>query len=341
MCTNSAQTEPEVDMREAARSAAASQWALIAGLLIVVLGVASVPLANAVLYTPQRAVLAYLDALGDADAGRARGYLQAPDAANPSALSDAALEGAAALPAQARITSAQVEGASARVSASYVLGSKPHETTFEVIRTRPVWGLYSRWAIRIEQWPTLDLDVSGASAVDVGSATVAAEGGPPAVLFPVSYGIGFNEKYLRAQTKRVDVVSADDAARAALKPQPTEELRKRVDEIVRSQLDECAKQPTLMPAGCAFGYETNNDVLGKPQWTVVKYPKIELQSEGDELRVVPTTVGLRLTARMRDAVTAYISQTQEPVSAPLGASVRVVGDDVTVEQDTGESLGGS
>ena len=51
---------------------------LIAGLLIIALTAAAVPLLNLTVYSPARAVDAYFDALADEDAAAALGMLAAP-----------------------------------------------------------------------------------------------------------------------------------------------------------------------------------------------------------------------------------------------------------------------
>ncbi len=327
-------------MPQSRRAAAISRWTLIAGIVVIVLGAASVPLLNLSVYTPTHTVNAYLRALKKGDASEARGLLQAPNPTIDAALNDAALSGAAALPGHAHITSSRVDGNTAHVTASVALGTKPTDIDFELVRVSPAWGLFHRWAIRIEQWPTVELQVSGSPTVDIGKASVPADQGPVPVFFPVGYGVGFNAQYLKAETQRVDVAAAGTSAKAALRPEPTQALRSEVQTIIRKQLDECAQQDTLMPQGCSFGYTTDNDVLGAVHWKVTKYPDVQLQADGSQLRVVPTAVGLELHSRMRDAVTARISEMTEPVSAPLSASVTVTGNSVHVEQDGGDSLGG-
>lgn len=311
---------------------------LVAAVLVAILGLASVVALNAWVYTPQRTIEGYFDALTSGDAATARGYLQAPDPQPGSAITDDSLRQAASLPTQLRITDVARTGDTATVTASYALGNMKKETTFSLVRTGADWAGFRSWAIRLQAWPALRLQVSGASIAEVGGVAVPTARDVP-VFFPASYSIGFNATYLKSKTQRVDVTDPTAAVRATLTPEPTEALRTEVAAIVRQQLDACARQNTLMPAGCSFGYTTNNTVLGKVGWKISQYPDIRLQAEGAKLIIVSSTVGADLSVRMRDSVTAYESQVDEPVTAPFTATVEVRGSTVSVVQDTGQSLG--
>lgn len=315
---------------------------VFAAVVVVLFTVAAVPVLNATVYSPGRTVAAYLHAVESGNAAQALGMLVAPPARVSTALTQPTLENAPALPSAGRILDEQVDGDRATVRAGFNLGESSHEEEFALVRAGHTWGLFDRWLITVEEWPRIALDVTGPASVEINGLSAPADQGAVPVLFPVGYTAGFDARYLRSEFSRVDLVTPGQVAEVRLQPQPTDVLRGHVQQQVNDQLDACAQATTLMPAGCTFGYETNHQILGDVDWSVVSYPVVSLTTEGAQLTVAPTEAVVEVSGRSRDIVTAYESDFTEQLRIRITAAVLVENSSVTVvPEPAGPSLGES
>ena len=160
--------------------------------------------------------------------------------------------------------------------------------------------------------------------------------GETPVLFPVTYTVGFNSTYLRSDLQTVDVTEPDTTSAVHLTGKPTPELTKKVSEILKKQIDQCVKEKTLMPAGCGFGKETTNQILGDVKWSVKSYPNVTLENGASGIEMAPANVELTVSGKQRDAVTAFESTFTDTVTARMRAQVRIEGNNVTVVQEEAE-----
>ena len=313
----------------------------IAGLVVIVLAVASVPLFNALVYTPANTAKLYLKSLAQGDAEQALALLAAPPADPGNALSPEVLQNAPSVPSQVKVKdSAEVDDDHYSVTLTYNLGANNYETVFSLERSADTWGLFRTWKISLDAWPTLELDVSGADIATINGVSVpVADAGIP-VFFPLEYSVGFNAQYLQSSVERVAVTGGQEDPRVKLEAQPTQALTDKVQEIVNAQVDQCAEQKVLMPTGCSFGYTTNNDILGDVTWSVDTYPTVELKATADGLEMVSSGARFTVEGRYRDAVTAMESDFRETVDTQITAMVSVVDDQVIVNQ-TDAQVGGS
>src|SRR5699024_4338119 len=94
-------------------------------------------------------------------------------------------------------------------------------------------------------------------------------------------------------------------------------------EQVTEHLEDCVKAKTLMPAGCVFGYDTDNEIIGDISWSLERRPEISLTSSGNDLELTPSTVEVRVKGRYRDIVTAAEHDLDEKL--PFGPGGSVVG----------------
>ena len=108
-----------------------------------------------------------------------------------------------------------------------------------------------------------------------------------------------------------------------LAAEPTEELRAEVERLVHEHLDECVTATTLMPAGCTFGHDTVNTMLGDVSWEMVEYPDVQLSTERRRLVTAPAEGVAQVSGRYRDIVTAMESDFDEPVSFTFSAAVTI------------------
>jgi len=295
----------------------------IAGLLVVVLTVTSVPVIGMVAYGPARTVSAYVDALERQDADAALSRLLTGEITEGWALTDAALQGAPSLPTRMSVTHAEVDGDSATVTAEFDLAGSTRTQDFSLVRAPGTWGLFPVWLIDPGSLPRLDLVVDGASTVRLNNADVPAPRDGLPVLYPVEYSVGFAERYFRATAQNALVDGTAPEVEVRLAAEPTEELRTEVERLVHEHLDECVTATTLMPAGCTFGHDSVNTMLGDVSWEMVEYPEVRLSTERRRLITAPAEGVAQVSGRYRDIVTAMESDFDEPVSFTFSAAVTI------------------
>jgi hypothetical protein len=306
-----------------------SRKLLISALTVIVLTVAAVPLLNLTVYTPARAAESYIGALEKGDAHRAFSYLSSPTPSSTLALSSEVLSAAPDLPRDAEAKTVSVDGNHAKVRLSYTLSSKKQTVNLNMVKLPATAGLFDRWAIEQEKWPTLTLDVSGSSTATINGYGVRAGSVP--VLFPASYLVGFDATYLKSKSERAEVTAPGAAETVSLSPEPTAKLEETVKQQVTDHLNDCVKSKTLMPSGCVFGYDTDNEIIGDVSWSIERKPQISLTASGNDLELTPSTVEVRIKGRYRDIVTASEHDLDEKLSFVLGGSVVVKSSQVSYE----------
>lgn len=306
-----------------------SRTLLISALVIIVLTVATVPLLNLTVYTPARAAEAYIGAIEDGSAERAFSYLSSPAPSSTLALSSQVLSSAPDLPRDANAQTLSADGDRAKVRLSYILSSQKRTVELNMVKLPASAGLFDRWAIEQKEWPTLSLKVSGSSTATVNGFGVAA--GEVPVLFPASYLVGFDATYLKSKSERAEVTGPGESPTVSLSPRPTAKLEETVKDQVTEHLRGCVKSKTLMPSGCVFGYDTDNEIIGDVKWSLVSEPQISLTSSGNDLELTPATVKVRVEGRYRDIVTAAEHDFDETLSFVLGGSVVVRSSQVSYE----------
>ena len=239
------------------------------------------------------------------------------------------LSAAPDLPREPEAETVSVDGEQAKVRLSYNLSSQERTIDLTMVKLPASAGLFDRWAIEQKEWPTLALDVSGSSTATVNGYGVSAGSVP--VLFPASYLVGFDATYLKSKSERAEVTAHGDYPTVKLSPEPTAKLEDTVTEQVTEHLEDCVKAKTLMPAGCVFGYDTDNEIIGDISWSLERRPEISLTSSGNDLELTPSTVEVRVKGRYRDIVTAAEHDLDEKLSFVLGGSVVVKSSQVSFE----------
>lgn len=311
----------------------ATRWivAVIAGVVIMAVAVALVPIFNATIYSPAKTAMDYLTAVANHDVKRALSLVDAPRPTVSEGLSDGILNGAPTLPSNPRVeTVAQVAPDTFDVTLAYVQGTKPSQITLRVVHATPTLGVFNNWAVQIPQWPTIDITASGIPTGVINGVSVPAQSVP--VIFPAEYLVGFNTTYLQSDLQRVTVTGPDDHQKVDLAGKPTQALTDKVSEILNAQLDKCATAKTLQPAGCGFGKDTNNQILGDVTWKVKSYPTVSLETGPGGLTMAASNAVFTVSGRDRDSVTAFESDFTDTITTRITATVNVVGDQVTVTQ---------
>jgi hypothetical protein len=144
-----------------------SRRLLISALTVVVLTVAAVPLLNFTVYTPARAAEAYISAIE-----KAMRRVPSPTCRHrlrrrpwrSATRSSRRLPTCRATPRRRPSPST----ATMRRSASAITSPRKEQTVdLNMVRLPASAGLFDRWAIEQQEWPTLSLDVSGSSTATV------------------------------------------------------------------------------------------------------------------------------------------------------------------------------
>jgi hypothetical protein len=317
----------------------------IAGLLVIVLTVAAVPVLGFVAYGPARSVSAYFDALEDGDAAAAVDRLVLGEITDGWALTDDALRGAPSLPTRLTVTHVEVDGNRATADVRYDLAGTTRSQSLSLVRRPGLWGLFPQWLIDPGELPRLDLVVDGASSLRLNSADVPVPRDGLPVLFPVEYSTGFAEDYFRSDVQQAVVDGTEPEVEVRLAAEPTPQLGTEVEALVREHLDECVTATTLMPEGCTFGLDSVNDFQGDVEWEMVEYPDVRLTSERRRLVTAPAQGVAHITGTYRDIVTAAEMELDEDVPFTFTASVTVVDGQPRIQpleaSLSGEADGGS
>lgn len=298
------------------------------------ISVALIPIFNVTRYTPARAAIAYLDAVGHQDVGRALSLLRAPEPGYLDGLAENILDGAPSLPSRPRVVNTtEVSDDEYAITVAYVQGSTPRETTLTVVRARNRAKVFNNWLVSIERWPVISISATGATVAHINGHPVRTRDVP--VLFPVEYTVGFNTRYLQSNLQTANITAPSDQVDVKLDGKPTKALSERVTDIIKEQLDACATSTTLMPTGCGFGFETNNEIIGDVTWKVKSYPTVSLNAGKSGIEMAPANAVFTLTGTSRDAVTGHESTFTETVTSRIKAHVDVDGSKVTVTQFEG------
>lgn len=292
--------------------------------LLVLAGV-SIPLTNILLYTPERTVKAYLEAVAKQDADDALALLGLTADPESTLLSEEVLAAAASLPSAIRIEdTVRHQDGTAEVTASFLLDSATHSLTLPLRRADTGWLPYEQWQIDVEALPTLDISVDGSPTAQVNEQLVSVEGDPIEVLFPVSYLVDFDSAWFTAQAERSAVIQPGETASLRLTAEPTESLTREVERQLGTFLETCAQGTTLAPAGCPFQYRTDNEILDEVHWEVTEPPRVTLGRSEERLAMPATSGTAEVRGRERDIVTGEERDFEVPVEFFLGAEVTVL-----------------
>ena len=108
------------------------------------------------------------------------------------------------------------------------------------------------------------------------------------------------------------------------RPVPTATFVERVQLQVDGYLDQCTAQPVLQPAGCPFGIEIDDKVVGEPVWTMVAYPPVTLTPGETAFEMPPTEGVAHISVEVQSLFDGDLSQLEEdrPFQLSLTATIR-------------------
>jgi len=222
------------------------------------------------------------------------------------------------------------------VTASYRLDASIVETTFDLRPLEPLYGVLNRWEFAASPIAVIDVTAAHNPLFTVGSLTLdtrAAKTGdelsaftqvtPYLVIAPAVYEFGYTSTLLEAVPATIAV---EPSARAAVTVDsvPTNTFVQRVQAKVDAYLQECATQQVLQPAGCPFGIEIDDRVLGDPVWSIVTTPPVTLAPGETAFEMPPTEGVAHISVEVQSLFDGEISQLEQdrPFMLALTASIR-------------------
>lgn len=311
-------------------------WTLVATGGLIVVAALGVLALNHWVYTPQRAALNYLTAVGHGDSHRALALLnpRGLDSQNRAALNGQVLSGASELPEDFDLAGTrELPGGAVRVTYDFTLGDSRRSASFVVEKGKPQWLVFNGWHLRPEKLPRLEVTVPGSSTVAVNGVRLELDSSTESlpVLFPATYTVGYSSKYVRASPESVTVSTAsarpDDVS---LSLTATPALAREVHRQIKASLSSCADATVLAPSGCPFAIVNHNKILGQVSWTIDKVPPVELTRSKGKWSMVAATGEATASGTEMDIVTAKKSKFTESSTFEYSATVRIAGDRVLV-----------
>jgi len=222
------------------------------------------------------------------------------------------------------------------VTASYRLDLAIIETTFDVRPIAPLYGVLNRWEFAVSPLAVIDVTAAHSPLFTVGSLTLdtrATKSGdelaaftqvaPYLVIAPAVYEFGYTSTLLEAVPTALPI---EPSARAAVTVDsvPTATFVERVQVKVDDYLRECTTQQVLQPAGCPFGIEIDDRVVGEPVWTMVSNPVVTLAPGETAFEMPPTEGVAHISVELQSLFDGdfYTLEEDRPFLLSLIASIR-------------------
>lgn len=311
-------------------------WTFVVAGGLLVVGALGVLALNHWVYTPQRAALSYLTAVGNGNSQRALALLgpRGLDSQNRAALSKRVLKGATELPEDFDLAGTrELSGDRVGVTYDYTLGDARKTATFVVDKGPSRWRIFDNWYLRPATLPHLRVTVPGSTTVSINGVrlelTSSTESLP--VLYPATYAVGYSSRYVRSTPESVTVASQDSTpgdVTLSLTAKPA--LAREVRSQIKASLAACAHSTVLAPSGCPFEAQNDNKILGKVSWTIDKVPAVRLTRSHGAWVMASATGEATVSGRQMNIVTADKSSFRSASTFDYSATVRIAGNRVLV-----------
>ena len=251
--------------------------AIGAGVVVVLGASVAVSIINQVVFSPQKQVESYLDAIiaGDASAALDIGGVE-NSGSQRVLLTDAVLKATEGRITGYTITEVSSSGKTAYVTVDVNQDGEEEETAYSLTKSGTTALFFDNWTLEPVYLPTVMVAVSpGIDEIDVNGTAVELtseeqESGYLEVLaFAGDYVIGSagDDEWLSAEPQKVQVGISTVTGDPRLSLEPTEKFASSVDEQVAEYLAGCAAQKALYAEDCpiyVFDYGTISDVV----WTI-------------------------------------------------------------------------
>ncbi len=313
------------------------------GAVIIIIGftITAVVL-NASVYTPASFVRGYLDALTRHDAAAAIALAgPAPTSSSstallvPSVMSD--------------ISSVSVTDAGERdgvhtVNVDYTADGHVGSTTFQVVRTGAVLGIFPTWGFTESPLAEVEVTVQHArdfTANGVRFVNPVQDVATDYLAFTPGVLTFAESSELLVANPQTVVLGAPGASRpVAIDAEANAAFSALVTGKVKDYLDGCASQQQLFPAGCPFGQQITDRYVGSPTWKITTYPSIDIAPSAEPgVWTLPPASGVaHLDVDVESLSDGSVSHLSTDVPYTIGFTVTVVGaDDAVVTPQLGAS----
>lgn len=262
-------------------------WSVAVAVLIGAFGITVLSL-NATMYSASGFVESYLSALARHDATSARelpGVLASEDSA-ANLLTDDALGDLSEI----SLIDEDVDDDGVHiVSYEYNIGGYLGESDFRVRQTESFLGLFHTWSFDTSPLATVAVNVLHddrfrANGVQLDEADQPIESGGFLVFAPGMYAFDHESTYLDADAIEAPITEPGSVTAVQVNVQANSTFVAEVDKELRGYLDACATQEVLLPTGCPFGKSFENRIDTTPDWSIARYPAVEIvpgETEGE------------------------------------------------------------
>jgi hypothetical protein len=260
-------------------------WSVAVAVLIGAFALTVVTL-NSTLYSASGFVDSYLSALARHDATSARdlpGVLASEDSA-ANLLTDDAIGNLSAV----NLIDEDVDDSGTHiVSYEYNIGGTLAESDFRVRQTDSFLGLFHTWTFETSPLATVAVTVLHddrfrVNGVEVDEADQPIESGGFLVFSPGLYSFDHKSTYLSADAFEAPITEPGSVTAVQVNVQANADFVAAVDKELRGYLDTCATQEVLLPTGCPFGKSFENRIDTTPEWSIARYPHVEIVPGGSE-----------------------------------------------------------
>lgn len=249
-----------------------------------------------------------------------------------------------------KLTNAYVTGEKAGaggtrvVTAHYTVGSGTSatsgSTSFVMKEATGSWWLVPQWMFAEAPLATINVNVQHSTMFTAGTSPLIdiravddAQAGnlfnasaPFAVLVPQEYSFSITGENVSAKSSSVFATKPGDAYEATIAVQLNPKIAERVEKQLTKFLDECVAQEVLQPAGCPFGYETGNRIVGTPTWSVVTYPTVTITAGDNGWVAANLTATVHISAQVQSLYDGSITQVEEDIPANFTLNITVNND---------------
>jgi hypothetical protein len=292
-------------------------WSVVAAIVLGAFA-GTVLILNSTLYSAAGFVRGYLDTLARRDAAGALemvGEIRATDVSTELLTADAMGE-----LDDIRLLSDTAEPSGVHtVVYSWSAAGAEGETSFQVVRSGTLLGLFSTWEFYQDPLGVMQVTVlHGTEFTANGVDLVAPQQDVPSsylAFAPGSYELAHDSLFLSAEQSVVTVARPGAAVIAPVDLQPTAAFVDQVSEELNEYLDECATQTVLLPTGCPFGQPMGNRIISTPVWSITSYPEVTLVPgpEPASWFMPPTEAAAHLVVDVRSIFDGSVSVFDEDV----------------------------
>lgn len=265
------------------RRPAPRRWPVVAvwggaAVLVVVAFLVTVAALNATVYSAGGFARGYVDAVdrGDVSSALTLAGVEVTDDLDDSLLDVPSLGGLADVH---QVSELELGDGTRTVTLGYTLDGVAGESQFVVREAGTRFGFFRQWSFAQSPTATIDVTPRNDPRFEVDGRRVTTTGGDVTtrftVLAPSRFELSHDSTYLHADPVEVSAASVSSTTAVAVDIRPRASFAEVLQTQLDSQLDRsCVTQTVLLPAGCPFGRQVDDRVIGEPAWSMVTHPTV-------------------------------------------------------------------